>query len=117
VLPPYIYNGYGESIPSDRCDWAYGRCKRRVDAILALPAHDSGSPLNAISERRPLCDVHLGLAIPSYSSLRGPYEVWPITDDDLCAILEERGTREHANADDLDLCPPSTARLHRGETI
>lgn len=106
-LPPYINNFY-ETVSAEKCDWAYGRCKRKVRGVVALPAHDGGVPLDATAERRPLCEFHLGVALASYSGRHGAVTVFLLTDDDRCAIVEARGSREsgadadpHAHPSDL----------------
>ncbi len=107
MIPPVtINNGGWAFLPADACDYGT-RCKREVVAVLGKFATDDGMTLDAIAERRPFCAKHLA-AYADYHHHNGVrYEVHPVSVDDLCAIVEERGSREHDTVDPLDLLPPS----------
>jgi len=114
TLPPYINNFY-ETVSAEQCDWAYGNCTREVEAVVSLPAHDDGVPLDATAERRPLCAYHLGVALASYSGRHDAVTVFLLTDDDRCAILEERGSRESESASDPGPHPSDLPHYYRPE--
>ena len=94
MLPPHINNIWRDPIPSDACEYAYG-CTKEVVAVIAQYATDDGVTLDAIAERRPLCVKHLAVYVGYFHEYGHRYEVHPVSRDDLCAIAEERGSREH----------------------
>jgi hypothetical protein len=95
MVPVTINNGGWSSPPSDRCDYAHG-CNREVVAVLGMFAYDDTGPLDAIAERRPFCAKHLAIYAEFHHKNSTRYEVHPVSFDDLCCILEQRGTRDSA---------------------
>jgi len=92
-MPPTdVCNIWRDPIPSDRCDYAHG-CPREVVAVVALLATDEGESIDAVAERRPFCAKHLAVYAAFFHEHDTRYEVHPVSADDLCAIVEERGSR------------------------
>jgi len=94
VLPVTINNLY-DTIPSDACDYGHG-CPREPVAVVAFFAHDDGEPLDAIAERRPFCGKHLGVYASYLHENSTRCEIHPVSRDDLCGILEVRGSLDCA---------------------